>query len=77
MKGYPYVFFQDVYGFSSETKVMSPFWLNFCMWQEVKSNCIILHMAIQLSHNYLVKTIVSPPKGAGIFAKKLIGHICR
>lgn len=53
MKIYLYVFFQELYNFSSYIYVSELFWTNFCIWCEVRSNFILLPVAIYLSTPFL------------------------
>ena len=37
--------------------IFSPFWVNFCIWYGVKSSLLLLHVAVHLSQNHLLKRL--------------------
>lgn len=48
------------FSFSSHIWVFDPVWVNFCIWYELGSIFILLHVDVQFSHHHLLKRLSFP-----------------
>jgi hypothetical protein len=57
-------------------KVVDPFWVDFCISCVVESNFILLHVDIQFSQHYLLKSVLFPLCILDTFVEnQFTGHI--